>query len=120
MSVTALLQPVLNDDLLTRGLGDEEARLLVEWLADRAQDAHERLPEAEQLGAMLRLCRRARAVARFVDLWCHQQLHGAACQLAASERLRFPLPLPEADPYELMRVILEHEYADYRVSELSV
>jgi hypothetical protein len=109
MSVTALLQPVLSDDLLTRGLGDEEARLLVEWLADRALEAYERLAEPDQVGEMLRLCRRARAASRFVYLWCHQRSHGAACQLAASERFRFPLPLPEVDPYDLMRVILECE-----------
>jgi hypothetical protein len=109
MSVTALLQPVLSDDLLTRGLGDEEARLLVEWLADRAVEAHETLADADQVTEMLRLCRRARAASRFVYLWCHQQSHGAACQLAASERFRFPLPLPEVDPYDLMRVILEYE-----------
>ena len=113
MSVNALLQPVLSDELLTRGLGDEEARLLVEWLADRAiEEAHQRLSESEQLDEMLRLCRRARAVSRFVYLWCHQRSHGAACQLAASERFRFPLPLPEADPYELMQVILECEDAE--------
>ena len=113
MSVTALLQPVLSDDLLTRGLGDEEARLLVEWLADRAVAAHEKLAEADQIDEMLRLCRRARAISRFVYLWCHQQSHGAACQLAASERFRFPLPLPEVDPYDLMRVILEWEQTEH-------
>ena len=112
MSVTALLQPVLSDDLLTRGLGDEEARLLVEWLADRAVLAHEKLADADQVGEMLRLCRRARAISRFVYLWCHQQSHGAACQLAASERFRFPLPLPEVDPYDLMQVILECEESE--------
>ena len=117
MSVTALLQPVLSDDLLTRGLGDEEARLLVEWLADRAVEAYENLPDADQVGEMLRLCRRARAASRFVYLWCHQGSHGAACQLAASERFRFPLPLPEVDPYDLMRVILECEEND--VAELA-
>src|SRR4051794_596504 len=29
---------VLADEALTRGLGDEEARVLVEWLVDKAED----------------------------------------------------------------------------------
>ena len=115
MSAKALLQPVLEDELLTRGLGDEEARLLIEWLVDRAESI---LSKLGQIGASLvevqLLCRRARAVSRFVYLWCHQAFHGAACQLAASERFRFPLPLPEVDPYELMQVILEFEDAEHR------
>jgi hypothetical protein len=113
MSVKALLQPVLEDELLTRGLGDEEARLLVEWLVDRAEQSHLRLAEPDRMIEMQRLCRRARAASRFVQLWCHQALHGAACQLAASERFRFPLPVPEADPYELMQVILEQEEIEH-------
>ena len=115
MSAKALLQPVLEDELLTRGLGDEEARLLIEWLVDRAESM---LPRTGQIGASLievqRLCRRARAASKFVFLWCHQAFHGAACQLAASENFRFPLPLPEVDPYELMQVILEFEDADHQ------
>src|SRR5688572_25314799 len=113
MSVKELLQPVLEDDLLTRGLGDEEARLLIEWLVDRAEHSRLRLSASERALEVQRLCRRARAVSRFVTLWCHHRSHGAACQLAASERFRFPLPLPDADPYDLMRVILEHEEADH-------
>lgn len=116
MSGTDLLQPVLGDDLLTRGLGDEEARLLVEWLVDRAEQSQRRLVSQGGLALqeVQRLCRRARAVSRFVTLWCHQACHGAACQLAASERFKFPLPLPEVDPYELMRVILEFEETEHR------
>ena len=34
MPLKALLEPVLDDELLTRGLGDEEARLLIDWLVD--------------------------------------------------------------------------------------
>src|SRR5437763_17175006 len=99
MSGTDFLQPVLGDELLTGGLGDEEARLLVEWLVERAEQGRGRFADRPELGLheVQRLCRRARAVSRFVSLWCHQSCHGAACQLAASERFRFPLPLPEAD-----------------------
>lgn len=114
MTVKTLLQSVLDDENLTRGLGDEEARLLVEWLVERVETSHDRLSGSATLAAETqRLCRRARAVSRFVCLWCHQASHGAACQLAASERFRFPLPLPDVDPYELMQVILECEETDH-------
>ncbi len=115
MSVKTLLQPVLEDELLTRGLGDEEARVLVEWLVDRAEECHDRLSGFDVCRQEIsRLCRRARAVSRFVYLWCHQAAHGAACQLAASERFAFPLPLPEADPYYLMQDILDFEETEHR------
>jgi len=110
MSLKILLQPVLDDELLTRGLGDEEARLLIDWLVDRAEHIGEKLTSLDRCrDEIARLCRRARGMSRFVSLWCHQGSHGAACQLAASERFAFPLPLPEVDAYDLMRDILDFE-----------
>ena len=110
MPLKSLLQPVLDDELLTRGLGDEEARLLIDWLVDQAELMVKRLPSIDRCrDEIARLCRRARGVSRFVFLWCHQACHGAACQLAASERFAFPLPLPEVDAYDLMREILDFE-----------
>ena len=55
------------------------------------------------------LYRRARAIGRFVGLWCHARLTGAASQLAAAERFTWPLPGPAADPCELMHAILRWE-----------
>src|SRR4051812_38476460 len=108
-----LLQPVLDDEHLTRGLGDEEARLLIDWLVDQAELFARRIADQVRCrDEVVRLCRRARGLSRFVALWCHQACHGAACQLAASERFTFPLPLPEVDPYDLMREILDHEEND--------
>ncbi len=110
MPLKTLLEPVLDDELLTRGLGDEEARLLIDWLVDQAELMVERLTCVDRSREeIVRLCRRARGVSRFVYLWCHQACHGAACQLAASERFGFPLPLPEVDAYDLMREILNFE-----------
>jgi len=110
MPLKTLLQPVLDDDLLTRGLGDEEARLLIDWLVDQAELIVDRIPSLDRCrDEIARLCRRARALSRFVSLWCHQGSHGAACQLAASERFTFPLPLPEIDAYDLMNDILHFE-----------
>ena len=78
MALKTLLEPVLDDELLTRGLGDEEARLLIEWLVDQAESIAGRLPSLERCREeVARLCRRARGVSRFVNLWCHQACHGA-------------------------------------------
>jgi hypothetical protein len=100
-----LLGPILADDTLTRGLGDAEARVLVEWLVDRIE---------EKAGHNIRgdvsaLCSRARAIARFVHLWCIRADHGAACQLAATERFAWPFPAADADPCDVMLEALAWE-----------
>jgi hypothetical protein len=106
MLARPLLSPILHDEALTRYLSDPEARLLVEWLVE----------EAEQLTAddgvedtVRRLCRRARAISRFVSLWCYQSARAAAIQLAACERFDWPLPTGAADPCDLMQHILGWE-----------
>ena len=110
MLARRLLSQVLDDEALTRGLGDAEARVLVEWLVERAEslvsadDSEDRA--RNELG---RLRRRARSISRFVALWCHHGERGAAGQFAAAERLNWPLPEDEADPCDLMQVILEWE-----------
>src|SRR5438034_1190655 len=77
----ALLSPILEDDSLTRGLGDAEARVLVEWLVERMEAVHTRSGCEKHTRAEVSFwCRRARALGRFVSLWCHQADHGAACQ----------------------------------------
>ena len=95
-----LLNPILADEALTRGLGDAEARLLVEWLVEEADRT------AADERQVRSLCRWARAVSRFVYLWCYVESHGPAIQLAASERFDWPLPATWVDPYELMEHIL--------------
>src|SRR6476469_10061670 len=95
----SMLDPVLDDELLTRGLGDAEARAMIEWLVERSEASHARLGVIACAREIERLCRRARAISRFVHLWCYQQLHGAACQLAATERFPWPLPATDGDPY---------------------
>jgi hypothetical protein len=95
------LNLILQNDRLTQGLDDEEARMLIEWLVDRA----EKLPDE----AVESLCRRVRSIARFVALWCHERLHGPALQLAASERFGWPLPIGDMDAGDLMAHILAWE-----------
>ena len=102
-----LLSPILDDEALTRGLADPEARILVEWLVERVETldgVDNALPEVH------RLCRRARSIGRFVSLWGLNQ-RGAASQLAATERFPWPLPTSAVDPCDLMQTILSWEEA---------
>jgi hypothetical protein len=110
MRVKALLAHIFENDALTRGLGDPEARMLVEWLVEQAErQAEVAADKSAGLGEVRRLCRRARAIGRFVCLWCYGRERGAAVQLAAAERFTWPLPTAPADPCELMQSILTCE-----------
>ena len=110
MQFRPLLRPILDDDGLTRHLGDAEARVLVEWLVDRAEDAAgaagEPVTAAEVIG---QLCRRAKAIGLFVALWCYREDRGAAGQLASAERFTWSLPAADVDPVALMERILRSE-----------
>jgi len=108
MLARPLLSRIVRDDAMTRGLADPEARLLVEWLVDRAEAL------AEAAGQLVEdrvqaLCRRGRAIGRFVVLWCYQHQRAAALQLAAAERFSWPFPEAVVDPCELMHAILSWE-----------
>jgi hypothetical protein len=106
----ALLRPILEDDSLTRGLGDAEARVLVEWLVEHVEANQAGAGSEERARAELAFwCRRARAIARFVSLWCYHNDHGAACQLAATERFVWPFPATDVDACDLMVDILAWE-----------
>jgi hypothetical protein len=105
----SLLAPILEDEALTRGLSDPEARILIEWLVERAEAIEdEHLIEEQSRATVHRLCRRARSISRFVSLWGQEQ-RGAACQLAATERFGWPLPTDAVDPCDLMQTILTWE-----------
>jgi hypothetical protein len=111
MRVRRLLDVVLTNDALTRGLGDPEARILVEWLTDRIEHlALDCSSESAAAAEASRLCRRGRAIARFISLWCYQRERGAAVQLAAAERFTWPFPTESRiDPCELVHTILQSE-----------
>ena len=105
-----VLSSILKNDALTRGLGDAEARILVEWLVDQAERAAGASATASTIETHIeKLCRRGRAIGRFVGLWCHSQARGAAGQLAAAERFTWPLPAANGDPCEIMQAILTWE-----------
>jgi hypothetical protein len=105
-----LLRPILGNDSITRGLADPEARVLIEWLVKEAERAAEPWRSTEEVTAAVeKLCRRARAISRFVYLWGLPRERGAAYQLAAIERFAWPLPTTEVDPCELMLDILAYE-----------
>jgi len=107
MPAIGVLSQIVDNEALTRGLADPEARMLIEWLVERAERRAGSGASARELEAeVARLCRRARAVARFVCLWCHEGGRRAACQLAAVERFAWDLPTRAVDPCELMQEIL--------------
>jgi hypothetical protein len=102
MRTKLLLNHILDDDALTRGLGDAEARILVEWMVEQAEGVAERSAcESSAHTEVRNLCRRGRAIGRFVGLWCHSHARGAAGQLAAAERFAFPFPSPPRTPVRL-------------------
>lgn len=108
--VKRFLDPILADEALTRGLRDPEARMLVEWLVEQAERLAETArPEEAADQEVARLCRRGRAISRFVGLWCHGGSRGAALQLACTERFAWPLPTSFIDPCELMQSIIDWE-----------
>lgn len=112
MLARELLSQILHNDSLTRGLADPEARILVEWLVERAELLAEEFDVEDDTIAstVSRLCLRARGIGRFVALWCHERQRGAAIQLAAVERFSWPLPTTiHVDPCELMQAILDCE-----------
>lgn len=106
-----ILRGIARDESLTRGLGDEEARMLIDWLVGWAElltETARTSADAERLAA--RLCRRGRAISRFVQLWLEPRSRGSAAQLAASERFTWPLPSGQrTDPADVMEHILNWE-----------
>jgi hypothetical protein len=107
MPAIGVLSQIVDNEALTRGLADPEARMLVEWLVEHAERLDAAAPAREVVEAEVgRLVRRARAVARFVSLWCYEKGRRAACQLAAVERFAWELPTRAVDPCELMQEIL--------------
>lgn len=111
MQVLSLLKPVLESDNLVRGLGDLEARILIDWLAERAEELVGSVEESKAIRAMGLLCRRAKGIVRFVRLWCKEKEYGAAQQFAALEQFTWPWPTAKISARNLMRQILEWEMA---------
>jgi len=109
MLARLLLNPILDDEALTRHLGDAEASVLVEWLVEQAEHLGAVLAEDQAEHGVRRLGRRGRAIARFVHLWSQPACRGAATQLAGAEGFEWPLPTGEVDPWELMQDIVDWE-----------
>jgi hypothetical protein len=107
MLSTPLVRHTLRDESVTRGLGDMEARMLVEWLADRAERIADTCANEPAAWADVRsMCRQARVIGCFVRLWSIPESRGSAMQLVGAERLPWPLPAGDIDPGELMADIL--------------
>jgi hypothetical protein len=109
-SCDPLLRHVLRDEALTRGLGDIEARMLVEWVTDWTELLAEAARTDEDAWSCVRrLCRRGRAIGKFVNLWAEQGDRRGAVQLAAAERFSWPLPTEQLEAPDLMHHILTWE-----------
>lgn len=117
MVANPLLHRIVSDERLTHGLGDAEARVLVEWLVEQVEELMRRERGAGAEAEALVLWRRGRAVARFVRLWCLERARGAAGQLAAAERFAWPLPEAGIDPWDLMQAIVGWESDPLRQRE---
>jgi hypothetical protein len=107
MQSTPLVRHILRDEAVTRGLGDVEARMIVEWLADRTEQvAISATNDADAWNRVRQLCKRARTISSFVRLWALPGCRGAAIQLVGAERLHWPLPSGDIEAGELMEGIL--------------
>lgn len=106
-----LIRGIARDESLTRGLGDVEARMLVEWVVDWAELLTEAArTDADAVQLVNRLTRRGKAIGKFVQLWRDPRHRPAAGQLAAAERFTWPLPHEtNVGPPELMEHILNWE-----------
>lgn len=105
-----LVEAVLRDENITRGLDDAEARLLIDWLVATAERLEAWDQPAVAQAELRQLLRRCRGLKRFVLLWCVEQDHGAAAQLAQAEGFLWPLPRPdELDASNLLERLLACE-----------
>ena len=105
------LRGLVRDETLTRGLGDVEGRMLVDWLVGWGELLTEAAPSDAHADHLLaRLIRRGKAIARFVSLWCDPPSRRTAVQLAAAERFTWPFPnAVRHDPPDVMAHILNWE-----------
>ncbi|QVL34356.1 hypothetical protein KIH39_10750 [Telmatocola sphagniphila] len=110
MIVEPMYRRIINDEALTRGLGDIEARMLVEWLVDWAELLEETIPDVGDANQKIgQLQKKARAISKFVVLWSDGHSKAGALQLAATERFQFPIPEEKCEADEAMARILKWE-----------
>lgn len=106
MLCSQMIRHVLRDETVTRGLGDIEARMIIEWLTDRAEQIAVSRPEKDAWSELNLSTRKAKIVSRFVQLWSEKHSRGAAVQLASAERMDWPLPSGDVDSGMLTERIL--------------
>lgn len=109
MLARSVLNCILDDEGITRNLGDAEARVLVEWLVEEAESLSPPLSDDAALAEVQSLRKRGRALGRFVRLWSIDDDRRGAIQLAASERFDWPLPDGQVEPCLLMQHIVWFE-----------
>lgn len=124
MGPDLFINRILDDEVLTSGLQDPEARLLIEWLVEQVEHiVQQSAGETRAEDRIKVLCRRIRGIRRFLWLWCYAGDPGAAAQLVATERFAWPLPGPqEDDPCDILQRILcweQNHLADGAVTHLN-
>jgi len=110
----SLVGRVLDDEALTVGLEDPEARLLIEWLVEQTEHIARQAASLEEARQQVeQLCRYGRILRRFLILWCYEKNPGGAAQLAATEKFGWPLPpASESNAFAILQHVLHwHEQA---------
>ncbi|MBL8822991.1 MAG: hypothetical protein JNJ77_10420 [Planctomycetia bacterium] len=111
MMTTECIQRVMHDERITYGLADPEARVLVEWLVNKAESIPESDLREEDMQCAWELCyRRAKVLRQVVSLWCYRGRPEAAIQLAASEGMSEFLPDASVEePVDIMLTLMKQE-----------
>jgi hypothetical protein len=111
MMTTECIQQVMHDERITYGLADPEARVLVEWLVNKAESIPESDLREEDMQCAWELCyRRAKVLRQIVSLWCYRGRPEAAIQLAASEGMSEFLPDGSVEePVDIMLTLMKQE-----------
>lgn len=105
------IHQVMRDDRITHGLADPEARVLVEWLVNKAETIPDTELESQDKIYAWELCyRRAKVLRQCVSLWCYRGRPEAAIQLAASEGMADYLPDGSVEePVDVMLSLMRQE-----------
>lgn len=105
------IHQVMRDDRITHGLADPEARVLIEWLVNKAEVIPDTELEPQDQVYAWELCyRRAKVLRQFVSLWCYRGRPEAAIQLAASEGMADYLPDASVEePVDIMLTMMKQE-----------
>lgn len=113
MNIKKHIERVLDDEGLTSGLADPEAKVLMDWLVHNLEA---KLPRTKSDAAARELTKteaaRARRLAAIIDKICYNDDRAAAERLwNAAGRTQALNTLPAADPVAVARQLIQWETA---------